>query len=105
MGCRGRPRKGGHIVWVYIYMERSDGTLADADIVVILEPRLNNLGMRPQERYSLGTVSLTDCAQSMQMSSIDKGLDYERMVTLTCKLLFAAVKAIVDIDPDMPWQS
>ena len=103
MGCRGRSRKRGTytVVWVYIYMERSDGTHADADT---FEPTLNNLGTRPQERSSLGMVSLTDYAQSMQMSSIDKGLDYDRMV-LTCKLLFAAVKAIVDISPDMPRQS
>ena len=106
-GGRGRStcRKRAHIVWVYIYMERSDGTHADTDTVVILEPRLNNLGTRPQERSSLGMVSLTDCAQSMQMSSIDKGLDYDRMVMLTCKLLFAAAKAIVDIGPHMPRQS
>ena len=29
-------------------------------------------------------VSLTDCAQCMQMSSIDMGLDYDSTVTLTC---------------------
>ena len=52
MGCRGRSRKEGHIVWVYIYMERSDGTHADADTVVILKPRLFSLGTRPQERSS-----------------------------------------------------
>jgi len=50
-------------------------------------------------------VSLTDCAQSMQVSSIDKGLDYDSTVMLTCKLLFAAAKAIVDVGPDMPQQS
>jgi len=33
----------------------------------------------------------------MQMSSIQMGLDYESTVMLTCKLLFAAAKAIVDI--------
>ena len=30
------------------------------------------------------------------------GLDYHSTVMLTCKLLFAAAKAIVDIGPDMP---
>ena len=56
-------------------------------------PRLNNLGTRPQERSSLGTASLTDCAQCMRMSSIDMGLDYDNTVMLTCKLLFAAGKS------------
>ena len=53
------------------------------------------------------TVSLTDCAQGMQMSSIDMKLelDYDSTVILTCKLLFAAAKAILDVGPDMPWQS
>ena len=27
----GKVRGGGHIVWVYIYMERSDGARTDAD--------------------------------------------------------------------------
>jgi len=31
----------------------------------------------------------------MRMSSIDMGLDYDSMVMLTCKLQFAAAKAIV----------
>jgi len=30
------------------------------------------------------------------------GLDYDSIVMLTCKLLLAAVKAIVDIGPGMP---
>jgi len=68
--------------------------------IVILVPRLNNLGTRPQERSSP-----TDRAQCMQMSSIDMGLGYDTMVMLTCKLLFATAKAIVDVDPDMPRQS
>jgi len=63
------------------------------------------MGMRPQEWSSLGMVSLTDCAQCMQMSSFNVGLDYNSTVMLTCKLLLAAAKAIVDIGPDMPWQS
>ena len=45
----------GHIVWVYMYMERSDGPRADADTdsyTHIL--RLNNLGTRPQERSGNG---------------------------------------------------
>ena len=72
-------------------------------------PRLDNLGTRPQERstlgmVSLGTVSRTDCAQCMRISSIDMGLHYDSMVKLTCKLLFAAAKAIVDVGPDIPWQ-
>ena len=33
------------------------------------------------------------------------GLDYNSTVMLTCKLLFAAAKAIVDVGPDMPRQS
>jgi len=33
------------------------------------------------------------------------GLDYNSTVMLTCKLLFAAAKPIVDISPDMPQQS
>jgi len=43
--------------------------------------------MRPQERSSLGTVSLADCVQCMQMSSINVSLDYDNTVMLTCKLL------------------
>jgi len=39
------------------------------------------------------------------MSSINMGLDYDGTVMLTCMLLYAAAKAIVDIGPDMPWQS
>ena len=39
------------------------------------------------------------------MSSINMGLDYDSTVMLTCMLLFAAAKAIVDVGPDMPWQS
>ena len=52
--------------------------------VVILVPRLNNLGTRPQERSIL-----CSRAQCMRMSSIDMGLDYDSTVMLTCKLLFA----------------
>ena len=58
--------------------------------------------MRPQERSSLGTVSLTDCTQCMQMST---RADYDSTVMLTCKLLFAAAKATVGVGPEMPWQS
>ena len=74
--------------------------------IVILVPRLRT---RPQELSSLGTVSLTDCAQCIRMSSInmssidmsnvDMGLDYDSTVMLICKLLFAAAKAIVDVGP------
>jgi len=39
------------------------------------------------------------------MCSIDMGSDYDSMVMLTYKLLFAAAKAIVDVSPDMPQQS
>jgi len=39
------------------------------------------------------------------MSSIDMGLDYHSVVMLTCKLLLAAAKAIVNVGPDMPRQS
>jgi len=60
------------------------------------------MGMRPQERSSRGTVRL-DRAQCMRSSSIDMGLDYDSTVMLTCKLLFAAAKAIVG--PHMPRQS
>jgi len=52
--------------------------------VSLIVPRLNNLGTRPQEWSSLGTVNLTDRAQCMRMSSIDVGLDYDSMVMLTC---------------------
>jgi len=38
-------------------------------------------------------------------SSIDVGLDYDSTVMLTCKLLFAAAKAIVDVGPHIPQQS
>ena len=71
----------------YMYMERSNE-------IVILVLRLNNLG----------TMSLTDHTQIMRMSSIDMGLDYNSTVMLSCKLLFATAKAIVDIGPDMPQQ-
>ena len=37
--------------------------------------------------------------------SIDMGLDYDSAVMLTCKLLFATAKAIVDVGPDMSRQS
>ena len=74
-------------------------------LILSVALRVNSLGTRPQERSSLGTVNLTDRVQCMQMSSIDVGLDYDSMVMLTCKLLFAAAKAVVDVSPDMPWQS
>ena len=51
---------------------------------------------------SLGMVSLKDCAQCMQMSSIDMGLNYDSTVMLTRKVLFATAKAIIDVGP---WQS
>jgi len=38
----------------------------------------------------------------MRMSSIDMGLDYDSTVMLTCKLLFAAAKSIVEVGLDMP---
>ena len=87
---------------IYVHGEIRRGTCRCK--IAILVPRLNNLGMRPQERSSLGTVSLTG-AQCMRLSSIDMGLDYDSTVMLTCKLLFAAAKAIVDVGHDMPWQS
>ena len=58
--------------------------------VALKEPRLNNLGTRPQERSSLGMASLTDRVQCMRVSTIDVGLDYNSAVKLTCKLLLAA---------------
>ena len=67
----------------------------------LLVPRLNYLGTRPQEQSSLETVNWTDHAQCMQMNSIDMGLYYDSTVTLTCKLLFAAAKAIFDVGPDV----
>jgi len=89
-------------VWVYMYMERSDGPRADADSYTHTL-RLNNLGMRPQEN-GLGMESLTDRAQCMQMSSIDMGLDYDSIVMLTCKLLFLTA-TICHVSPDMSRQS
>jgi len=47
MPLRDRSRSvegGGHSV-VYTYMERPDGACTDADIVILI-PRLNNLGTR-----------------------------------------------------------
>ena len=70
--------------------------MGHAQMQITLVPRLNNLGMRPQEWSTMGTVSLTDCAQCMRMSSIDIGLDYDSAIKLTCKLLFAAAEAIFD---------
>ena len=64
------------------------------------------MGMRPQEQSSLGTVSLRDCAQCMRMSTraaLIMGLDYDSTVVLTCKLLSAAAKAIVEVGPHMVW--
>ena len=52
-----------------MYTERSDRHAQMQ--IVILVPKLNSLGMRQQERSSLGTVSVTDRVQCMQMSSID----------------------------------
>ena len=49
-------------------------------LILSVAPRLNNLGMRPQVQSSLGTVSLTDRALCMRMSSIHVGLDYDSMV-------------------------
>ena len=37
-------------------------------------------------------------------SSINMGLDNDSTVMLTCKLLFAAAKVIVDVRPHMPRQ-
>ena len=66
------------------------------------------MGMRPQERPSLGTVSLDRSCTAYaneRSRSIDVGSDYDSTVVLTCKLLFAAAKAIVDVGPHMPRQS
>ena len=63
------------------------------------------MGMRPQQRSSPRTVRL-DRAANERSSSIDMGLDNDSStVMLTCKLLFAAAKAIVDVGPHMPRQS
>ena len=90
---------------VHIVCTRRDQTGHMQMQIVILIPRLNNLVMRPQEQSSLGTVGLTVRAQCMRMTSIDMGLDYDSMVMLTCNLLFATARAIVDVGADMPWQS
>jgi len=59
-----------------------------------------------QERSSLGTVRLDRAVYANERSSsIDMGLDYDSIAMLTCKLLFAAAKAIVDVMPHMPRQS
>ena len=50
--------------------------------VSLIVPRLNNLGMRPQEWSSLGTVSLTARAQIYANKQINMGLDYDSMVIL-----------------------
>jgi len=64
------------------------------------------MGMRSQERSSLGTVRLDRAVYvNERSSSIDIGLEYDSTVMLTCKLLFAAAKAIVDVRPHMPRQS
>ena len=78
------------------------GACAAVDSYIV--PKLNNLGLRPQERSSLGMVRLTDRAQCMQMSSIGMCLDYDSTVMLTCKLVFPAAKAIVGVGPDTPRQ-
>ena len=70
--------------------------------MVILVPRLNNLGTRQEEMSSPGMVSLKDCAQCTQMSSIDMGLNYDSTVMLTRKVLFATAKAIIDVGPSQP---
>jgi len=62
------------------------------------------MGMRPQERSSLGGWIVTVCANE-RSSSIDMGLNYDSTVMLTCKLPFAAAKVIVDVGPHMPRQS
>jgi len=41
-----------------------------------------------------GSCTVNECS-----NRIDMGLDYDSTVMLTCKLLFAAVKAIVDVGP------
>ena len=54
--------------------------------IVILVPRLNNLGTRPQ----------LFCVVARAVYANEKhryGLDYDRTVMLTCKLLFAAAKS------------
>jgi len=52
-------------------------------------------GMRPQEKED---GSCTEYANE-RSSSLDTGLDHDSTVMLTCKLLFAAAKAIVDVGP------
>ena len=65
------------------------------------------MGMRPQERSSLGMVSDRLCTvyANERSSSIDMDLHYDSTVMLTCKLLFAAAKAIVDVGPHRPVRS
>ena len=88
--------------WVYMDMKRRR-VHADADSYT--RTQTEQSGNKTTKQSSLGTVSLTDRTQCMRMSSIDMGLDYDSMVMLTCKLQFAAAKAIVDISPDIPRQS
>jgi len=65
------------------------------------------MGMRPQERPSLGNESDGSCRvyANERSSSINMGLDYNITVMQTCKLLFAAAKAIVDVGSHMSRQS
>ena len=70
-------KEGDHSVDIYVRTCRDQmGRVqmrADADNYT--HTQTNDLGMRPQEQSSLGTVSLTDHAQCMRMNSIDMGLD------------------------------
>jgi len=59
------------------------------------------MGMRVWERWGWIVHSVCEWA----LEQLDMGLDYDSTVMLTCKLLFAAAKAIVDIGPHMPRQS
>ena len=60
-------------MWVYMYMERSDGAYADADSYT--RTQAEQSGNKTKRTSSLGMVSLTDRAKCMRMSSINMGLD------------------------------
>ena len=62
-------------MWVHMYTERSDRAHADADSYA--RTQTEQSGNKPQERSSLGIVSLTDRALCMRTSNINMGLDYD----------------------------
>jgi len=91
-------------VWVHIYTERSDGAHADADSYT--RTQTEQSGNKTTRTVWSGNGESDRSCTVYANEQHQYGFRLRQYtVMLTCKLLLAAVKAIVDVGPDMPQQS